>query len=79
MTFLRYKDNIINLERITHIYKEEVFCERPTGFGIVALYKVVIAGDGQELKIKCDSAEDADKKLDSLWEILKKCSQYYFF
>ena len=79
MTFLRYEDNIINLERITRVYREEIVCERPTGFGFVTLYKVVLAGDGQELKIKCDSAEEADKKLDSIWEILKKCSQNYFF
>lgn len=78
MTFLRYKDNIINLERITRIYKEETVCERPTGFGVMASYKVVLAGDGQEFKIKCDTMEEADKKLDSIWEILKKCSQCYF-
>lgn len=77
MTFLRHEDNIINLERITRIYKEEVICEAiPTG--VVRLYKVVLAGDGQELKIKCDSMEEADKKLDSIWEILKKCSQCCF-
>ena len=78
MTFLRYEDNIINLERITRIYKEEVVCEAIPS-GIVRLYKVVLAGDGQELKIKCNSKEEADKKFDSIWEILKKCSQNYFF
>ena len=77
MTFLRYEDNIINLERITRIYKEEVVCEAIPS-GIVRLYKVVLAGDGQELEIKCNSKGEADKKLDSIWEILKKCSQYYF-
>ena len=78
MAFLRYEDNIINLERITRVYKEEVICEAIPS-GIVRLYRVVLVGDGQELKIKCDSAEEADKKIDSIWEILKKCSQNYFF
>lgn len=78
MSFLRYKDNIINLERITRIYKDEVLCEAIPS-GIVRLYEVVIAGDGQEIKIRCDSEKEADKKLESLWEIVKKCSRYYFF
>ena len=73
MTFLRYEDYIINLERITRVYKEEVVCERPTGFGFITLYKVVLTGDGQELKIKCDSAEEADKVLNTIEELLKKC------
>lgn len=78
MNFLRYKDDIINLERITRIYKEEVICEAIPA-GVVTIYKVVIAGDGQELKIKCDSAKEADKMIDNLWEIVKKCSQWYCF
>ena len=78
MNFLRYNDDIINIERITRIYKEEVVCEAIPS-GVVTIYKVVIAGDGQELKIKCDSAKEADKMIDNLWEIVKKCSRWYCF
>ena len=77
MAFLRYEDNIINLERITRIYKEEAVCEAMPS-GIVRLYRVVLAGDGQELKIKCDSAEEADKKFDSIWKILENVSRIPF-
>lgn len=72
MTFLRYEDNITNLERITRIYKEEVVCEAIPS-GIVRLYKVILTGDGQELKIKCNSKEEADKVLNTIEELLKKC------
>lgn len=77
MTFLRHGDDIINLERITHIYKKEVVCEAIPS-GIVRLHEVVLAGDGQEIRIRCNSEEEADKKLEILWEIIKKCSRYYF-
>ena len=76
MNYLRHKDNIINLERITRIYKEEVVCEAiPTG--VVTIYKVVLAGDGQKVEIKCNSKEDADKNFNELWEIIKRCSRWY--
>lgn len=76
MSFLRYEDNIINLERITRIYKEETMCEAiPTG--VVTIYKVVLAGDGQKVEIKCSSKEDADKNFNELWEIIKRCSRWY--
>lgn len=77
MTFLRHKDNIVNLERITRIYKEETVCERPTGFGVMASYKVVLAGDNQELKIRCDSEDEADKILNTIEGLLKKCYGLY--
>lgn len=78
MTFLRYSDDIINLERITHIHKEEVVCEAIPS-GVVHLYKVVLAGDGQELKIRCDSEEEADKTLSTIEELLKKLYGLYKF
>lgn len=79
MNFLRYKDDIINLERITHIYKEEIMCEAIPS-GVVTIYRVVLAGDGSvQLKIKCDSEKEADKMINNLWEIVKKCSRWYCF
>lgn len=71
MTFLRHGDDIINLERITHIYKNEVLCEAIPS-GIVRLYEVVLSGDGQEIDIRCSSDEEADKVLNTIEELLKK-------
>ncbi len=78
MTFLRHGDDIINLEIITRIYKEEVICEAIPA-GVVRLYKVVLAGDGQEIKIRCSSDEEADKVLNTIEELLKKLYGLYKF
>lgn len=79
MKFLRHNDDIINLDRITRIYKEEVVRNRTTGFGIEVSYNIVLVGDGQELKIKCESQKEADKMIENLWEITKRCSRYFCF
>lgn len=76
MTFLRYNDDIINLERITHIHKEEVVCEAIPS-GIVRLHNVVFVGDGQEINIRCSSDEEADKVLNTIEELLKKLYGLY--
>lgn len=79
MIFIRNKDNIINLERITRIYKEEAVYESMGEPRIRTSHNIVFEGDGQEFRIKCASASDANKKLNGIEEILKKCSLHYCF
>lgn len=76
MTFLRHDDDIINLERVTRIYKEENICEAIPS-GIVTIYRVVLAGDDQKIEIKCDSEEEADNVLSTIEELLKKLYGLY--
>lgn len=77
MVFLKYKNTIINLERITQIYKERFAYKEIRDPKVVFYYNIVLAGDGQEIKIRFDSEEKANKTLDKIEKIVEECCGLY--